>query len=44
VLTNLKPRKMMNIESQGMILATEDKEGIKLLAIDKKTEKGSEIG
>jgi len=44
VLTNLKPRKMMNIESQGMILAAEDKGGIKLLVIDKKTEKGSEIG
>ncbi len=44
VLTNLKPRKMLNIESQGMILAAEDEEGIKLLIPDKKAKEGSEIG
>ncbi|OQX21035.1 MAG: hypothetical protein BWK75_04050 [Candidatus Altiarchaeales archaeon A3] len=44
VLTNLKPRKMLNIESQGMILAAEDDEGIKLLVPDKKAMEGSEIG
>ncbi len=44
VLTNLKPRKMLNIESHGMILAAEDDEGIKLLIPDKKAKEGSEIG
>ncbi len=44
MLTNLKPRKMLNIESQGMILAAEDDEGIKLLIPDKKAKEGSEIG
>jgi len=44
VLTNLKPRKLMNIESQGMLLAAEDADGIKLLTVDKKTKEGSEVG
>jgi len=44
IVTNLKPKKMMNIESKGMLLAAEDENGISLLIPDKKVQNGSEIG
>jgi methionyl-tRNA synthetase len=44
LLANLKPRKMMGIESQGMILMTEDKDGqFRFLTPDGKTGDGSTV-
>jgi hypothetical protein len=43
VLANLKPVKLMGVESQGMILAAEDKGGVYLLRPDKKSKPGSPI-
>lgn len=44
VVANLKPKKIANVESNGMLLAAEDDEGIKLLTVDKTTKEGSNIG
>ena len=44
VIANLPPRKMMGIESQGMILMAEDKEGeLSLIQPDKSMTNGSTI-
>ena len=44
LLANLQPRKMMGIESQGMILMSEDKEGVfRFLTPDGEADKGSTI-
>ena len=43
VLANLKPVKLMGVESQGMILAAEDKGVAYLLRPDKKSKPGSPI-
>jgi len=44
VLTNLAPKKIMGIESQGMILMAEDRDqSLHLLQADKKVEAGSKI-
>ena len=43
VLLNLKPRKMMGIESQGMILSAENNGKLSLLTVDREIESGSEI-
>jgi methionyl-tRNA synthetase len=44
LLANLQPRKMMGIESQGMILMSEDKEGVfRFLAPDGEADNGSTI-
>jgi methionyl-tRNA synthetase len=44
LIVNLAPRKMMGIESQGMILMAEDEDGnLSLLGPDKKTSSGSTI-
>jgi methionyl-tRNA synthetase len=44
LLANLQPRKMMGIESQGMILMSEDKEGVlRFLTPDGEAENGSTI-
>ena len=44
VLINLKPRKMMGIESQGMVLMAEDKDGsLRLIQPDEVVASGSEI-
>jgi len=44
VLVNLKPRKLRGIESQGMILMAEDKEGKLVFVVpEKKVDNGSEI-
>lgn len=40
VVANLKPAKLRGIESQGMILAASDKEGLELLTVDKITSGG----
>jgi methionyl-tRNA synthetase len=44
VLTNLKPRKIQGILSNGMLLAALDGEKISLLVPDKDVETGSKIG
>ncbi len=44
VLVNLAPRKIMGIESQGMILMAEDSEGVlSFLQPDKQTDAGSQV-
>jgi methionine--tRNA ligase beta chain len=44
VLTNLKPRKIFGIESQGMLLAAHDKNNFPvLLTVDKDVEAGAKI-
>ncbi|MEI7513611.1 MAG: hypothetical protein WCJ74_03260 [bacterium] len=43
-VVNLEPRKMMGLESQGMILAVSDDEGnFSLLEVDSKIKSGSDI-
>ena len=45
VIDNLKPAKLMGLESQGMLLAASDKTGnISLLTVDRDVEEGSNIG
>lgn len=43
MLLNLKPKKIFNIESNGMILAAENGENISLLTCDKELPEGSKI-
>lgn len=43
MLLNLKPKKIFNIESNGMLLAAEDGENISLLVCDKELPEGSKI-
>jgi len=43
VLANLKPIKLKGIESQGMILAAEDEQGVHLVVTDAETKPGSVI-
>ncbi len=43
VLANLKPVKLMGVESRGMILAVEDKGGVYLLIPDKDSKPGSKV-
>jgi methionyl-tRNA synthetase len=43
LIENLKPVKIRGIESQGMILAAEDKNNLGLITIDKDIENGSEV-
>ena len=42
-IANLDPKMIAGVESQGMLLACEDKEGIALLMPDRKLEPGSRI-
>ncbi|MTI31988.1 methionine--tRNA ligase [Xanthovirga aplysinae] len=45
VLVNLAPRKIMGIESQGMILSAEDKDGsLALMQTEKLVSNGSQVG
>ena len=44
VLINLEPRKIIGIESQGMLLASIDGDEVSLLQTDKEMIPGSEIG
>jgi len=43
VLSNLKPVKLMGIESQGMILAVDDERGVYLITPDGRSKPGSSI-
>lgn len=45
-VTNLEPRKMMGLESNGMILAVSDKDGngFSLLGVDGEISAGSRVG
>jgi len=44
VLTNLKPKKILGVESQGMLLAAHDKNNFPvLLTVDKDVEAGAKI-
>lgn len=43
VVTNLEPRKFRGYESQGMIMATDDEEGIVFLSPARQTNAGSKI-
>jgi methionyl-tRNA synthetase len=41
IVANLKPRKLMGLESQGMVLAASDESGLSVLGLDKDIEPGS---
>jgi len=41
IVANLKPRKLMGLESQGMVLAASDDDGLSVLVLDKDVEPGS---
>jgi tRNA-binding EMAP/Myf-like protein len=41
IVANLKPRKLMGLESRGMVLAASDHTGLSLLGVDKPVEPGS---
>lgn len=43
VIVNLAPRKIMELESQGMILAVKDEENLSILTTDKDIKIGSKI-
>ncbi|MCP4632939.1 MAG: methionine--tRNA ligase subunit beta, partial [candidate division Zixibacteria bacterium] len=43
VLTNLKPVKIRGVESNGMLLAAKDKNGLSVLTVDKDTLVGSSV-
>ena len=43
VVANLKPAKLMGIESQGMVLAAGDKEGLSLLTVQEEIQVGSKV-
>lgn len=43
VVTNLEPRKFRGYESQGMIMATDDEEGIVFMSPARPTKSGSKI-
>lgn len=43
VIVNLAPRKIMELESQGMILAVKDEENLSILTTDKDIRIGSKI-
>ena len=44
ILTNLEPRKIFGVESQGMLLASIDGDKVSLLQTDNEMNAGSEIG
>jgi methionyl-tRNA synthetase len=41
IVANLKPRKLMGLESRGMVLAASDESGLSLLGVDKAIDPGS---
>lgn len=43
-VTNLEPRQMMGLESQGMILATSTEDDVVLISPSKKVPNGSKLG
>ncbi len=44
LVANLKPAKLRGIESQGMILAASNEDGLSLVTIDKDMESGARVG
>jgi methionyl-tRNA synthetase len=42
-VANLKPAKLMGIESRGMILATDTDQGLTILSFDKDAKTGAKI-
>ncbi|MEW5996890.1 MAG: methionine--tRNA ligase subunit beta [Candidatus Micrarchaeota archaeon] len=44
VLANLEPKKMMGLESQGMLLAAWDDKGVVLLTVDRDVGEGAKVG
>jgi len=43
IVANLKPAKIMGIKSEGMVLASRDKNGLSLIRVDSKKENGAKI-
>ena len=43
IVSNLEPKKLAGLESNGMILATNDEYGISILTPDKEVESGSKV-
>jgi len=43
IVANLKPAKLMGVESRGMLLATDSAEGLTLLAFDREAKTGARI-
>ncbi len=43
IVNNLKPAKFMGLESQGMLLAVEDNNGVSLLHPDRDMESGTKV-
>jgi methionyl-tRNA synthetase len=43
IVANLKPAKLMGVESRGMLLATDAEEGLTLLSFDRKARTGAKI-
>ena len=43
VVANLKPAKLMGVESRGMFLATDTEEGLTLLGFDRPPKTGAKI-
>ena len=43
VVANLKPKKLMGIESQGMLLAANDGENFSLLTVEKPVKNGTRV-
>ena len=44
VLVNLEPKKMMGLESQGMLLAAWEEGNVVLLTVDKDIKEGANVG
>ncbi|KKP98933.1 MAG: Methionyl-tRNA synthetase, beta subunit [Parcubacteria group bacterium GW2011_GWD2_38_12] len=44
IVANLEPRKLMGLESQGMVLAASDEIGLALLSPDREIRSGSLVG
>jgi methionyl-tRNA synthetase len=43
IVANLAPRKMMGLESEGMVLAASDADGLSVLGVDKAIAPGSKV-
>ena len=41
IVANLKPRKLMGLQSQGMVLAASDDEGLRVVVLDGEVAAGS---
>ncbi|MFH1148218.1 MAG: methionine--tRNA ligase [Pseudomonadota bacterium] len=43
IAANLKPAKLMGVESEGMVLAARDETGVRVLTVDKRVKPGSKV-